>query len=183
MTGMILIDLQKAFDTIDHDVLLQKLCAIGFSKHTVNWFLLDSYFQQIYLVPFLNNKNLKELLAPSKYPNLRTVDKIPVLTLTNVIFAKITWYLTELSIIRYWFRKTYCYWLKFYLSNISFLVNLRNNFSQPTSVSCGVPQGSILGPILFLICVNDMSQSAKCHLLLYADDSCLACQNKDIKKS
>ena len=64
-------------------------CAIDFSKHTVNWFLLDSYFQQIYLAPLLNNKNLKELLAPSKYPNLRTVDKIPVLTLTNVIFAKI----------------------------------------------------------------------------------------------
>ena len=38
--GMILIDLQKAFDTIYHDVLLQKLYAIGFSKHTVNWFSL-----------------------------------------------------------------------------------------------------------------------------------------------
>ena len=38
MTGMILIDLQNAFDTIDHDILLQKLYAIGFSKHSVNWF-------------------------------------------------------------------------------------------------------------------------------------------------
>ena len=38
MTGMILIDLQKAFDTIDHDVVLQKLYAIGFSKRTVNLF-------------------------------------------------------------------------------------------------------------------------------------------------
>ena len=38
VTGMILIDLQKAFDTIDHNVLLQKLYAIGFSKRTVNWF-------------------------------------------------------------------------------------------------------------------------------------------------
>ena len=38
MTAMILIDLQKAFDTTDHDVLLKKLYAIGFSKHTVNWF-------------------------------------------------------------------------------------------------------------------------------------------------
>ena len=37
-TGIILIDLQKAFYTIDHDVLLQKLYAIGFSKHSVNWF-------------------------------------------------------------------------------------------------------------------------------------------------
>ena len=39
MTSMILIDLRKAFDTIDHDILLlQKLDAIGFSKHSVNWF-------------------------------------------------------------------------------------------------------------------------------------------------
>ena len=36
MTGMILIYLQKAFDTIDRDVLLQKLYAIGFSKHAVS---------------------------------------------------------------------------------------------------------------------------------------------------
>ena len=38
ITGMISIDLQKAFDTVDHDILLQKLYAIGFSKHSVNWF-------------------------------------------------------------------------------------------------------------------------------------------------
>ena len=38
MTGMILIDLQKVFSTIDHDILLKKLYAIGFSKHSVNWF-------------------------------------------------------------------------------------------------------------------------------------------------
>ena len=35
---MILIDLQKAFDTVDYDILLQQLYAIGFSKHSVNWF-------------------------------------------------------------------------------------------------------------------------------------------------
>ena len=38
MSGMILIDLKKAFDTIGHDVLLQKLYAIGFSKRTYIWF-------------------------------------------------------------------------------------------------------------------------------------------------
>ena len=57
-----------------------------------------------------------------------------------------------------------------------------NNFSQPASVSCGVPQGSILGPLLFLIYVNDMSQAVKCDLFLYADDTCLVCQHKDINK-
>ena len=38
ITGMILIDLQKAFDTFEHDILQQKLYATGFSKHSVNWF-------------------------------------------------------------------------------------------------------------------------------------------------
>ena len=38
MTDMILIDLQKVIDTIDHDILLQKIYAIGFSKHTIDWF-------------------------------------------------------------------------------------------------------------------------------------------------
>ena len=38
ITSMILIDLKKVFNTIDHDVLLQKLYAIGFLKHTLTWF-------------------------------------------------------------------------------------------------------------------------------------------------
>ena len=78
MTGMILVDLQKAFDTIDHDILLKKLSAIGFSNHTIGWF-------------------------------------------------------------------------KSYLSNRLFRVNLENCYSVPSNITCGVPQGFILGPLLFLI--------------------------------
>ena len=37
-TGMILIDLQKAFDTIDHQILLKKMKYLGFSKNTITWF-------------------------------------------------------------------------------------------------------------------------------------------------
>ena len=38
VTGMILIYLQKAFDTFNHDILLKKLSIIGFSDHAVKWF-------------------------------------------------------------------------------------------------------------------------------------------------
>ena len=62
------------------------------------------------------------------------------------------------------------------------MVNLGNSFSQPASASCSVPQGSILGPLLFLIYVKDMSQAVKCHLFLYADDSFLVYQYKDINE-
>ena len=109
ITGIILIDLQKAFDTIDHDILLQKLYALGFYKHSVNWF-------------------------------------------------------------------------RSYLTNRTFLVNLGNVFSQPACVSSGVPQGSILGSLLFLIYIIDMSQAVKFNLFLYANDTCLVCQHKDINE-
>ena len=63
-----------------------------------------------------------------------------------------------------------------------FLVNLGNSFSQPASVSCCVPQGSIPGPLLFLIYVSDMSQAVKWDLFFNADDTCLVCQHKDLIK-
>ena len=53
---------------------------------------------------------------------------------------------------------------------ITFSRNLDNFFSDIASILCGVTQGSILGPLLFLIYVNDMLMAVKCNLSLYADD-------------
>ena len=81
---MILIDLRKTFDAIDHDTLLQKLHANGFSKYSVNW-------------------------------------------------------------------------LRSYLVNRTFLVNLRNVFSQPACTSSGALQGSI--PALDVIHIKQSVES------------------------
>ena len=48
------------------------------------------------------------------------------------------------------------------------------------NLNCCVPQGSFLGPLIFLI-VNDMPLSVDCDLLLYADDTCLGFTDKNIK--
>ena len=108
-TGMVMIDLQKAFDTVDHDILLQKLKALGFDPLAVKWF--ESY---------LKGRNQK----------------------------------TEINGI----------------------------FSDPRLVPCGVPQGSILGSLLFLLYINDMEAAVSCQLILYADDSALLVSGKDVNK-
>ena len=105
-TGMIMIDLQKAFDTVDHQILCKKLEILGV-------------------------KNVK--------------------------------------------------WFQSYLTGRKQLVNINGRESDYLDIKCGVPQGSILGPLLFLCYVNDMSISinSDCKLLLYADDSTILFSHKN----
>ena len=70
-------------------------------------------------------------------------------------------------------------WCKSYLDLRQQLVNIDGINSEPGTVSCGVPQGSLLGPLLFLCYVNDMPISIKCKLLLYADDSAILVPGTD----
>jgi hypothetical protein len=106
-TGMILLDIQKAFDSVDHSILCRKLSAMGVQS-------------------------------------------------------------TE--------------WFHSYLSNRKQIVNINGIESDPLDISCGVPQGSILGPLLFLCYVNDMPNSVNCMMLQYADDSALIYSDKDPEK-
>ena len=44
-------------------------------------------------------------------------------------------------------------WFQYYLSNCKFMVNLENSFSKVSSISCDMSQGSIIGPLLFLMLI------------------------------
>ena len=73
-------------------------------------------------------------------------------------------------------------WFKSYLSNRHAVVKVRNTYSDKEEWNTGVPQGSLLGPILYLIAVNKMpkmilSQGAKVYL--FADDTAILASGND----
>ena len=72
-------------------------------------------------------------------------------------------------------------WFESYLSDRKQKVKVNGTDSNFQTVTCGVPQGSILGPLLFLCYVNDMSASISTDslLVLYADDSTIAYSHSD----
>ena len=59
------------------------------------------------------------------------------------------------------------------LSNRRLLVVLDGKSSQEYSVNAGVPQGSILGPTLLLLYINDLTDDVICNIAVYADDTAL----------
>ena len=62
-------------------------------------------------------------------------------------------------------------WIKDYLHNRTQRVRVNGQFSSTSRVLSGVPQGSVLGPLLFLIFVADMAPIVQNFISLYADDS------------
>ena len=63
--------------------------------------------------------------------------------------------------------------ISFFLSNRRLRVVLDGKSSQEYPVNAGVPQGSILGPTLFLLYINDLSDDVICDITIYADDTTL----------
>ena len=74
-------------------------------------------------------------------------------------------------------------WFKSYLSNRSQYVSINGYDSSLAAINCGVPQGSVLGPLLFSLHINDLNQAIKfCKVHHFADDTNLLCLGNSIKK-
>ena len=65
-------------------------------------------------------------------------------------------------------------WFENYFSGRKQSVHIDSQSSEELALTSGVPQGSILGPLLFIVYINDLPRCAKhCSVNLYADDSVL----------
>jgi hypothetical protein len=71
-------------------------------------------------------------------------------------------------------------WFQDYLSNRMQYVEIEKSKSKLCSIKCGVPQGSILGPLLYLIYVNDIPCSTHSNILSFADDTSLYLRNSNL---
>ena len=72
-------------------------------------------------------------------------------------------------------------WFRSYLSERKQYVSVNGSNSNLFSITCGVPQGSVLGPLLFLIYINDLPNvSKKLNFYLFADDTNIYCESKNV---
>ena len=73
-------------------------------------------------------------------------------------------------------------WFKSYLTDRKQFVTINKSSSPLLNITLGVPQGSILGPLLFILHINNLPLSSKFLSLLFADDTTLLLTHTNINE-
>ena len=86
-----------------------------------------------------------------------------------------------LSKLNHYGRRSKAYdWFQSYLSNTEQFVCINGHKSDSLSITCGIPQGSFIGPLLFLLYINDLPNTSKLRSFqLFADDTNIHCSSND----
>ena len=78
------------------------------------------------------------------------------------------------------FNSTVQEWTLSYLSNRTQVIKVGNSISEPSPVCCGVPQGSIIGPLMFTLYIDSLPKALTgVKTYLYADDTAIVARDKD----
>ena len=72
-------------------------------------------------------------------------------------------------------------WFENYLKDRTQFVNFDDNDSTKRHILCGVPQGSILGPLLYLIYVNDIAKACDSNIFSFADDTTMVLSHSNLQ--